>query len=253
MSSCEICQTSQGKAPVTSDNPWIWPHRPWQRVHVDFCGPFQGGSCLVIIDAKSKWLEVLRMSSTTAEATINALRDFLRSKEIKHILSAPYHPASNGEAERAVKTFKQSMKAAKGDPGTQNQKITSFLLSYRTTPHTTAGYTPAELLMNRRLRTRLDLLRPDLRKKVAKPSSFQPRAPKRQLSVGYPVLTRDYRKSRDPWTKGVMISKLGPMTYCVQVEDFIWKRHIDQLKDLSGTKIQPEAGERTEELPLQPG
>ena len=193
------------------------------------------------------------MSSTTAEATINALRDFLRSKEIKHILSAPYHPASNGEAERAVKTFKQSMKAAKGDPGTQNQKITSFLLSYRTTPHTTAGYTPAELLMNRRLRTRLDLLRPDLRKKVAKPSSFQPRAPKRQLSVGYPVLTRDYRKSRDPWTKGVMISKLGPMTYCVQVEDFIWKRHIDQLKDLSGTKIQPEAGERTEELPLQPG
>ena len=43
------------------------------------------------------------------------------------------------------------------------------------------------------------------------------------------------------------------MTYCVQVEDFIWKRHINQLKDLSGTKIQPDAGERTEELPLQPG
>ena len=145
------------------------------------------------------------------------------------------------------------MKAAKGDPGTQNQKITSFLLSYRTTPHTTTGYTPAELLMNRRLHTRLDLLRPDQRKKVAKQSSFQPRARNRQLSVGDPVFTRDYRKSRDPWTKGVMISKLGPMTYCVQVEDFIWKRHIDQLKDLLGTKIQPEAGERTEELPLQPG
>ena len=79
------------------------------------------------------------MSRTTAEATINALRTvfathalpeelvtdngaqciaqefkyFLRSNKIKHILSAPYHPASNGEAERAVKTFKQSMKAAK--------------------------------------------------------------------------------------------------------------------------------------------
>jgi len=130
---------------------------------VDYCGPFQGGSFLVITDAKSKWLEVLRMSSTTAEATVNALRtvfathglpeelvtdngaqfiaqefkDFLRSNKIKHVLSAPYHPASNGEAERAVKTFKQSMKAAKGDPGPQNQKITSFLLSYRTTPHTT--------------------------------------------------------------------------------------------------------------------
>ena len=97
------------------------------------------------------------MSSTTAEATINALRtvfathglseelvtdnvvlnllhrsfkDFLRirSNKTKYILSAPYHPASNGEAERAVKTFKASMKAAKGDPGTQNQKITLDLL-----------------------------------------------------------------------------------------------------------------------------
>lgn len=73
-----------------------------------------------MIDAKSKWLEVLRMSSTTAEATIAALlpeelvldngphfiaqefKEFLKSNKIKHILSAPYHPASNGEAERAV-------------------------------------------------------------------------------------------------------------------------------------------------------
>ena len=166
--SCEICcQTSHGIAPVTSDNPWIWPYHTWQRVHVDYCGPFQGGSFLVIIDAKYKWLEVLCMSSTTAEATINALptvfatnglpeelvtdngakfiaqefKDFLRSNKIKYILSAPYHPASNDEAERAVKTFKQSMKAAKGDPGTQNQKIMSFLLSYRTTPNTHQMYT----------------------------------------------------------------------------------------------------------------
>jgi len=218
------------------------------------------------------------MSRTTAKATINALctvfathhlpeelvtdnwakfiaqefKDFLRSNKMKHILSALYHPASNGEVERAAKTFKQLMKADKGDPGTQNQEITSFLLIYRTTPHTTTGCTPAELPTNRRLRTRLDLLRPDLRKKVAKPSSLQPMAPKRPLSFGDPVHTRDYKKSRDPWTKGVIKSKLGPVTYRVQVEDFIWKRHIDQRKDLSGTKIQPEAGEVTEDLPLQP-
>ena len=43
-------------------------------VHRDYCSPFQGGPFLVITDAKSKWLEVLRMSSTTAKATINALR-----------------------------------------------------------------------------------------------------------------------------------------------------------------------------------
>ena len=143
-------------------------------------------------------------------------KDFLRSNKIKHMLSAPYHPAFNREAERAVKTFKRSMKAAKGDPGTQNEKIMPFLLSCCTTPHSTTRCIPAELLMNCRLRKRLDLLRPDLREKVAKPSSMQPRAPRKQLSIGDIVLTRDY----SPWTKGVIISKLGPVTCSIQV-DFI--------------------------------
>ena len=80
--SCEICRTSHGKAPSTTDNPWIWPHCLWQRVHVDYCGPFQGGSFLVIIDAKSKWLEVLRMSSTTAQFIAQEFKDFLKSNKI---------------------------------------------------------------------------------------------------------------------------------------------------------------------------
>ena len=109
--------------------------------------------------------------------------------------------------ELQVRTFKQALRAAKKDPGTLAQKMCSFLLSYRTTPHTATGCTPAELLMNRRLRTRLDLLRPDLKKKVAKPGRVQPTTPKRQLTVGGPVLAQDYRKSHDPWTKGVIASK----------------------------------------------
>ena len=52
--------------------------------------------------------------------------------------------------------------------------------------------------------------------------------------------------------QGCLISRLGPVTYRIQVEDFIWKRHIHQLKDLSRTKIQPEAGEVAEDLLLQP-
>lgn len=63
---CETSQITHSKAPVTSDNPLMWPHRPWQRVHVDCCGPFLGEFFLVVVDAKSKWLEVIPMSSTTA-------------------------------------------------------------------------------------------------------------------------------------------------------------------------------------------
>lgn len=25
---CETCQITHSKAPVTSNNPWMWPHRP---------------------------------------------------------------------------------------------------------------------------------------------------------------------------------------------------------------------------------
>ena len=55
--------------------------------------------------------------------------------------------------------------------------------------------------------------------------------------MGDPVMVRDYSKSQDPLTKGIIVSNLGPVMCRVQVEDFLGKRHVDQLKDLSGTTI----------------
>ena len=50
------------------------PARPWQCVHVDFVGPCMGSMFLVVVDAHSKWVEVIMMSSTTSEWTITKLR-----------------------------------------------------------------------------------------------------------------------------------------------------------------------------------
>ena len=72
---------------------------------------------------------------------------------IKHIKVAPYHPASNGLAERAVRIFKGYKKM---EDGSVQTKLSRFLLSYRTTPHSTSGVEPAELPMKRKLRTHLD-------------------------------------------------------------------------------------------------
>lgn len=60
-------------------------------------------------------------------------------------------------------------------------------------------------------------------------------------------MVQDYRKRQDPRVKGKVVAKLGLLTYRVQVKEFIWKRHIDQLKDLSGTKIQPHWQEQLED------
>ena len=95
---------------------------------------------LVIVDAHSKWLEVYPVTSSTSATTINCLRncfsthgipemivsdnaqcfvseqtrEFMTRNGITHATSAPYHPSSNGLAERAVQTFKELMKRGSG-------------------------------------------------------------------------------------------------------------------------------------------
>ena len=90
----------------------------------------------------------------------------MKQNGIKHIKTSPYHPASNGEAERFVQTFKRSLKASKNDPGSLQVKLARFLLTCRNTPNGTTGISPAELFMKCPLHTRLDLLRPSLGTRV---------------------------------------------------------------------------------------
>ncbi|PFX14444.1 Uncharacterized protein K02A2.6 [Stylophora pistillata] len=165
------------------------------------------------------------------------MKDFLTSNGVRLCLSSPYHPASNGEAERAVRTFKEAMRVMKNEPGTQTQKLARFLLSYRTTPHTATGCPPAEILMGRRLRTRLELLRPDLSARMEKKSRRINPMVRRGFEIGEPVMVKDYRNRGSAWTKGVVQDRLGPVTYRVQVEKLLWKRHVDQLRELAGSKV----------------
>ena len=269
---CPDCQANRSKSPSKITNSWIWPSRPWQRIHVDFAGPFNGGMFLIVVDAKSKWIEVFPMSTTTASATIQALRflfathglpeeivsdngpqfvaqemkEFLKSNGIRQCLSSPYHPASNGEAVRAVRTFKQAMKTMKAEPGTQAEKLARFLLGYRTTPHTATGCTPAELLMGRRIRTRLDILHPDLSSRISKKSKTADHSTPRVFDIGEPVMVKDYRDRNQPWIKGVIQDRLEPVTYRVQVGYLFWKRHVDQLRSLAGSKV----ADKTDQEPL---
>ena len=50
-------------------------------------------------------------------------------------------------------------------------------------------------------------------------------------------MAKDYRNRGSAWTKGVVQDRSGPITYLVQVGKLLWKRHIDQLRDLAGSKV----------------
>ena len=77
---------------------------------------------------------------------------------VKHFCIDPYHPFSNGQAERAVQTFKLE-KMKKQSAGTLQSKLSHFLFHYRLT----VGVSPAELLLNRLPHSHLNLVEPCLR------------------------------------------------------------------------------------------
>ena len=172
---CEECQTNHKEHLKTPLHPLKFTSKPWQRIHLDFAGPFQGQMWLILIDSYSRWPEVVPMRTTTASQTIKELRpifatfglpeqiltdngpqfvseefqEFTRSNGIQHIKIAPYHPRSNGMAERFVQTFKTAMKKMVNEGGDINQKLANFLLVYRKTPQSTTMEAPAMLLMKR--------------------------------------------------------------------------------------------------------
>lgn len=90
---------------------------------------------------------------------------FWKKNQIRGIRVPPYHPASNGAAERVVQLVKNKLK--KSTAGDFQTQINRMLFLYRTTPHSLTGRTPAELLMGRTLRTPLKALGPDARSDVA--------------------------------------------------------------------------------------
>ena len=148
---CCSCQSSRKSPALTPLHTWDWPSHPWIRLHIDRAGPFLGKMFLIVVDAQSKWMDVVIVPSTASQCTITALHTifathglpeiivldnggaftselfqaFTKQNGIRHVRSAPYHPASNGLVERAVQTFKEAMK--RSTTGDLETRLSRFL------------------------------------------------------------------------------------------------------------------------------
>ena len=211
------------------------------------------------MDAHSKWPEIFEMTSTRTDKTIAILRslfshyglprqivsdngaqftssefaEFVQSNGIKHTCTAPYHPASNGAVERLVQSFKQAMKASLSSGRSSQHRLDTFLMEYRNTPHSTTGEAPSTLFLGRRLRTRLDILRPSINDRVhSQQTKYEDRkshATVRSFEPGDPVCARDFLHSG--WKPRTINKRTGPLYYEVLLGNGqIWRRHVDHVK-----------------------
>ncbi len=137
VSKCIPCELERKKTPRAPLHPWLWTITPWEHIHIDYA-EIDKQHFLVIVDVYSKWVKIFPTQLTNAGKTINILcnlwstyglpkelvsdnsppftsrefEEFVKNNGVRHILSPPYHPAINGQAERVV------------------------FLTYRNTPHT---------------------------------------------------------------------------------------------------------------------
>ncbi|XP_018397093.1 PREDICTED: uncharacterized protein K02A2.6-like, partial [Cyphomyrmex costatus] len=106
---CEACIRFSNNPNSKTKHMWEAVTQPFERVHIDFAGPFMGYIFLVLVDAYTKWPETL-VSDNGRTFIAEEFQNFLKNNGIYHKRTAPYHPATNGLAERFVQTLKQALR-----------------------------------------------------------------------------------------------------------------------------------------------
>ncbi|CAL8069840.1 unnamed protein product [Orchesella dallaii] len=170
---CPVCvqERIERKEPLI---PSEFPTRPWMKVGMDLF-QLNGNWFILVVDYFSRFPEVAQLSSTTTAAVIDKLKvffsrhgvpeevisdngpqfhplktspfqQFAREYGFLHSTSSPRYPQSNGFAENGVKIVKNLLK--------KNTDWYKALLEYRASPLAN-GFSPAELLMGRRIRSTL--------------------------------------------------------------------------------------------------
>ena len=177
---CDSCQRRENKGGSGYLNP-IEVGRPFERIGIDFVGPLErtkNGNkyILVATDYLTKWPEAKAMREATAENVVkfiykriicrhgcpkiilsdrgthfrNKVVDGLCEKfRIKHKLSSPYHPQTNGLVERFNRTLCESLAKVLGKEDEWDEHIESVLFAYRTIRHNTTRKTPFFMVYGR--------------------------------------------------------------------------------------------------------
>lgn len=175
---CPTCNMFRHQQTAEPLSPHPVPLKAYQKVGADIF-TLHGKDYLLVVDYFSKFPEYVQLNSKSADCVIQhlkdifsrhgipetlisdnnpfssfAMRQFAEEWGFENITSSPRYPRSNGQVERFVQTVKQLMRKAVES----NQDVAIALLQYRNASVAGCEYSPAQLLFNRSLRTRIPTL-----------------------------------------------------------------------------------------------
>lgn len=169
VAACRTCAEWRRKSPREPLKLRPLPTRPWERVATDILH-FENADYAVYFDAYSRWIELIKLRTKTASELIKVskaifarlgvpvslisdnvpyaseeFQQFAKEWDFISDTTAPGYAQSNGLAEKAVSIAKNLLR--------KNDDISAALLQYRNAPIPDLHVSPAQLMMNRILRT----------------------------------------------------------------------------------------------------
>ena len=179
--SCDTCLKTRPKGrtprvPLQDTAPVI--DKPFFKCGTDLIGPLPitENKCmyvLTVIDYATRWVEAVPLRDTTAvvvaeelvkifsrigipsvllsdggpQFVADVMEAALQLLGIRHNVSTPYHPQTNGLCERANGTVKSLIKKlARDNPTNWDRYLPCVLFAYREIPQETTGFAPFELV-----------------------------------------------------------------------------------------------------------
>jgi len=265
ISKCDFCNQAKNtpgrKMVPVSMTP---PKFPFQRISMDYAGPMPRTKLgnryfLVIVDQFSRYLKVFPTKEASSQQTVKCLeqvfaeegvpeevmsdngthfvssfvKQFLRKHGVQQVLSPPYHPESNGLAERNVRTVKTFAKAALLEKGTSwDVNLYQFQLKYNAGVHPSTGKEPFAVVRGRTPRLPLpwldvpvevnptkhdwsSLLNKSEEKKLQQNANAGGKT-KGELSIGDKIF--GWRNGK--WLPGVVEGKRGKLIYLTSLGTF---------------------------------
>lgn len=265
--SCPNCSIVKSNPKKVETHVWEATNKPFDRVHADFAGPYLNKFFFILVDAYSKFPFVYVIDNITAKTTIRVCKEifamfgiprvfvtdngrtfcsaefqnFLKHNNTVSKFTAPYNPATNGQAERFVQTLKKSLTSLKCNSENLYENVQKILMQYRIMPHSFTNHSPSSLMFGRQIRSRVNSFLP--KQCVSSTTNIDKKV--HEFNEGERVQCRNYH-GKNKWLFGNIVKKLGRLHYVINMDDSrVWKRHINQIRKCYTLK----PGQTEEDLP----